>query len=96
MSTIAIIDGNPGSGPCTTCGQAEETRFGVCFGCANAGERHAACRSVAQHIAKAASNVRQGRWQSARYDLSWAWQRLTNSGDYKPGGYFDREHPGFR
>jgi hypothetical protein len=70
--------------------------MGVCFECADAGELKAARRTVAQHIAKAARNLRRGRWDFVRHDLTWAWQRLTGTGDYRPGGYLDNEHPGWR
>ena len=32
----------------------------------------------------------------AAYDLQMAWERATNTGDYRPGGYFDTRYPGWR
>jgi hypothetical protein len=74
---------------CVKCGNADELRLGFCFDCAASGEERAACRTVLQHLSKMLFNLRQGRWENARYDLSWAWQRLTRTGDYRAGGYFD-------
>ncbi len=68
-----------------------ELRWGFCFDCASAGEEKAARRTVWQHVVAAAGNIRSGG-ENWRYDLSWAWQRLTRSGDYKRGGCFEREY----
>ena len=79
---------------CSSCGREAELRLGCCFKCAMNGERRAACRTVLQHLWKALSNLRKRKWGHMRYDLSWAWQRATRSGDYSTGGYFDGEgHP---
>jgi hypothetical protein len=93
---IVFVDGCPGGGPCAVCGNERETRIGVCFDCASSGELRAAQRTAAQHLSQAWRNIAKRKFSNARYDLSWAWQRLTGSGDYAPGGYFDREYPGFR
>lgn len=74
---------------CRGCGRAEELRLGWCFDCSNKGERRAACRSVLQHLMKAALNLCLLRFKYVGYDLSWAWQRLTRTGDYAKDGYFD-------
>lgn len=73
-----------------------DLRLGVCFRCADEGELRAARRTVAMHLVKALSNALAGNWTYVRFDLRWAWQRLTGTGDYAPGGYFDQEHPGWR
>jgi hypothetical protein len=32
----------------------------------------------------------------ARYELQMAWDRLADSGDYTPGGHYDKLFPGWR
>lgn len=76
---------------CGKCGRHVELRLGFCFDCAQGGEERAAKRSVLEHMAKAVENVRKRRWQYAYYDITWAWQRLTRTGDYSKGGTFDFE-----
>ena len=89
MSEIIFVDGRPGGGPCRICGQLEETRFGVCFDCADAAERRALQRGVIGHLAAALSRVAHRDWFGARVCVCWAWERLTKTGDYAPGGYAD-------
>jgi hypothetical protein len=63
----------------------------VCFECASNGERRAAESTAAQHLKAAVKNA--AHWNSEwRFDLKWAWERATKTGDYAPGGYFEREH----
>jgi hypothetical protein len=75
---------------CKGCGQPEELRLGFCFDCAAAGEARAAKRSVVQHLGRGVRNLlkRNPNW---RYDFAWARERLTKTGDYAPGDYFERE-----
>lgn len=92
MSETLTI-GDPGGGPCSVCGQIDETRFGVCFGCATAGEERAARRTVLQHLSHGFGRVARGWFDfGTRMDFVWAWERLTRTGDYAPGGTFDREY----
>lgn len=81
---------------CTGCGKDDELRLGFCWDCANGGEARAAKRIVRQHLAKAWRNVRQGRWANVRYDLKWAFERLTRTGDYAADGYFDSQGHAWR
>jgi hypothetical protein len=76
---------------CACCGEPEELRMGFCFDCATKGEERAAKRSVLQHVAKGVRHIFTGHYTNARIDFSWAWERLTRTGDYKPGGEFDRQ-----
>lgn len=76
---------------CVGCGVEDELRLGHCYDCATRGEERAAKRTVAQHLMKACRNVLSGHWLYAKFDLSWAWQRLTRTGDYAAGGPFDWE-----
>jgi hypothetical protein len=76
---------------CVKCGRDEELRGGFCWDCADAGEARAAARTVRQHLGAAVGNLLRGRWFNLKCDLRWAWGRLTKTGDYTPGGYFDRE-----
>lgn len=73
---------------CDYCGKEDELRFGCCFDCASDGEARAARRTVVQHIGKMFRNLWK-RNGNAKYDFKWALERLTKTGDYKPGGYFD-------
>lgn len=77
---------------CAKCGREEELRLGYCFNCVSEGERRAAKRTVWQHFLKGLSKLHQPKrlWQ-IRYDWQWAWERLTRTGDYAPGGVFDKE-----
>ena len=76
---------------CTTCKKEDELRFGVCFDCASSGEERAAKRSVIEHIKKGFINLKIGNYVYARYDFTWAYQRLTKTGDYSKDGTFDWE-----
>jgi len=81
---------------CRACGGAQvstnDLRGGVCWDCADAGERRAAMRTVLEHILSASVNVRRRYWFGAKCDITWAWQRLTRTGYYKPGGIFERDY----
>jgi hypothetical protein len=81
---------------CSECGRHEELRLGYCFECASNGEARAARRTVAQHLGKAVEHLLGGQRTYAWYDVTWAWQRLTRTGDYRPGGYFDLVGHGWR
>lgn len=74
---------------CRSCGRDRELRLGFCFDCASAGEARAAKRTVRQHLVKALVHWRRRDWWKARYDLRWAWERFTMTGDYAKGGYFE-------
>jgi len=74
---------------CKGCGSDTELRLGYCFDCASRGERRAACRTVVQHLLKCVRNLVRCRLRYARFDLRWAFQRLTRTGDYAKDGYFD-------
>lgn len=76
---------------CFRCGADDELRFGCCWDCATAGETRAAKRTVVQHLGCMFSNLRK-RNGNAKYDMKWAWARLTKTGDYAPGGYFERSN----
>jgi hypothetical protein len=76
---------------CKICKRDEELRLDVCFDCANDGERVAANRTVLQHVKKAIANTFKRQFEFAKYDISWAWQRLRKKGDYSEGGYFDNQ-----
>lgn len=73
---------------CKGCGRNTELRLGFCFDCASRGEVRAAQRTVVQHLRKALQNAKIKRWDYVRYDLRWAWERLTRTGDYGKRGYF--------
>ncbi len=79
-------------GRCVKCGNEGERRGGFCWNCAINAERAAYHRTVVQHVVSAVKNARRGKWQYARFDIEWAWGRLTRTGDYSTGGYFEREH----
>ena len=82
---------------CAYCrAQNVETRMGCCWDCATSGEERAARRTVWQHISKAFDHALDGLWGNVRIDLSWAWERLTTTGDYPPQGYFDHQVPDWR
>jgi len=66
----------------------DDLRMGCCWDCASAGELRAARRTVTQHLGNAVRNLAAGNFANARFDLCWAWERLTKTGDYAPGGYF--------
>lgn len=82
---------------CNFCGREDtDLRMGCCFDCATAGEARAAKRTVVQHLVTGVKNTLKGNWFSAQCDFSWAWERLTRTGDYQPGGYFDYQVPDWR
>lgn len=72
---------------CKGCGKDDELRLGFCFDCASAGEERAARRTVLQHLARGFSNLVK-RSPNAKYDFKWAWERLTQTGDYARNGAF--------
>jgi hypothetical protein len=81
------------AGVCNFCGRdGQELRGGCCWDCANNGERKAAMRTVLEHLAAMLRNVSRRKWDHARFDFKWAFERLTRSGDYAREGYFWREH----
>jgi hypothetical protein len=94
MSTHTLIT-RPGPcvGVCASCGNFDDDMaMGFCFDCCLKGEEKAASRTVAQHLLTALSKLfRYSRWWTLQYDLKWAKERLTRTGDYKKGGYFDRQ-----
>lgn len=75
---------------CNFCGKNEDLRLGCCFDCAVAGEGRAARRTVLQHVSKGLRNLWEGS-SNYRYDFKWAYERLTKTGNYKKGGYFEKE-----
>jgi hypothetical protein len=77
---------------CQGCGRTDDTRMGFCFECATAGEERAARRTVLQHVMKGLGHCARGYWLDARIDFSWAWERLTRTGDYRPGGEFESQY----
>lgn len=81
---------------CNSCGRPKDLRLGFCFDCATEGEQRAARRTVLQHAAKGVGHALRGYWTEARFDFAWAWERLTQTGDYAPGGYFDHHAPDWR
>lgn len=72
---------------CNYCGKEAELRMGCCWECGTSGEARAARRTVWQHLWTGAKHAVQGS-ANARFDFQWAWERLTRSGDYAPGGEF--------
>lgn len=75
---------------CSVCGSDDtDTRMGVCFDCATAGEARAARRGVLGHIWRGIDAAMHAEWWVARICFRWAWERLTKTGDYAPGGEFD-------
>lgn len=80
------------NGICAGCQKHDDLRMGFCFDCASSGEKRAANRSVPEHLAHAWRNARDGDYHFMKIDLRWAWERLTRSGDYAVGGYFEREY----
>ena len=76
---------------CNYCGKDDELRFGCCWDCASTGEARAAKRTVPQHLGAMIRNLWRGNG-NAKYDRKWAWERLTRTGDYAPGGYFERNN----
>jgi hypothetical protein len=92
-SPIVLIDGSPGDEPCLTCGEPTEFRTGYCYACAWEGQRRAANRSVVQHVLHGFGRIFQGRFDfGTRMDFVWAWCRMTRTGDYAPGGEFERQY----
>lgn len=82
---------------CQRCGAIDELRMGVCFDCASRCEKRRAMEPWYSHLLRAFRHLLKRRcWWKARLDLKWAKQSLTQTGDFKPGGYLDREYPGWR
>src|SRR5882762_1661090 len=88
----AYITGHQEPARCLSCGETKDLRFGYCFSCACAGELRAAKRTWTQHLLYATWSLCRGYHTDARFGYRWAWERLTQTGDYKPGGYLDKEH----
>ena len=82
-------------GQCAFCGKFTlDLAYQCCFKCATEGEKRAACRSVWGHFRTCMRHVMLRRWFYARCDAKWALMRLTRTGDYAKGGYFDQMgHP---
>lgn len=76
---------------CRGCGKEEELRLGYCFDCASKGEERAAKRTVEEHLKHALMKLEKGFREDAKYDICWALERLTETGDYAQVGTFDRE-----
>lgn len=76
---------------CGACGKFQDLRYGICFSCATAAEERLACRWVVGHLWNAAVHAARGGFRVALIDLRMAWARLWRVGDYKRGGYFDRQ-----
>ncbi len=77
---------------CQVCGNEDkDLRLGICFDCAFSAEERAAKRSVLEHLRKCFTNLKNRNVEFAKYDLRWAFQRLTRTGDYADGGTFDFE-----
>ncbi len=81
---------------CKICNKSNDLRAGVCFDCASTAEHRAATRNVLQHLRKSIDHFKIKQFTDARICFMWALERATNSGDYKKGGYFDKEYPGWR
>lgn len=77
---------------CKGCGANRDLRLGFCFDCATDGERRAAMRSVVQHLLHIPRCLVHRNWFGAKTDLMWAWERLTKTGDYAPGGEFENQY----
>ena len=75
---------------CKFCGKNTELRLGCCFDCAHRGEARASKRTVLQHILCSLTHFFNGKLDYAKWDLQWAIQRLTRTGDYATNGYFDQ------
>lgn len=76
---------------CKKCGHIGDIRLGFCFGCANSGERRLAKRTTLQHMASLLRHLRRRCWFEAKCDARYAIERLTRTGAYSRGGYFDGE-----
>ncbi len=76
---------------CNICNKEKDLRFGYCLSCAMSGEERSAKRTVIQHLKRAWINFKAKRYEYLGYDLRWAWQRFSRTGDYETGGYFDSE-----
>ena len=79
-------------GRCGRCKEYTDLRLGFCFDCATSAEKRAAQRSVAQHVVTGVGFLGRRRWTNARICFAWAWERLSRTGDYAPGGEFEREY----
>jgi len=86
-----VTSGEPSFSTCAHCGKRTELRMGCCYDCAMSGEERAAKSTVRQHLMKFVRNLIRRKWFYAKCDIRWAWQRLTRTGDYRTGGYFDKE-----
>src|SRR5258706_10315368 len=78
-------------GKCGSCGKWEDLRMGCCFDCVTKGEIRLAKRTVWQHIVRGHNLLWKGHWWEGKLELELAFQRLTQTGDYRKDGYFDRE-----
>lgn len=76
---------------CIKCGGGDDFRGGFCWDCAHNGERKAANSTVIQHLGRMLGNLSRGRFWQAKFDARWAFERLTATGDYRHGGYFEKQ-----
>lgn len=82
---------------CRVCGtKTGDLRGNICFDCASNAERRAASRTVEEHLENAIAQLKGGDITLGRIYCQWAYERLTDTGDYAPGGTFDAEYPGWR
>lgn len=93
MDLDAVYISQEQIGRCSRCRSLTDLREGFCFDCATEGERRAAHRTVVQHVGRSFYAALYERdLTSARIFLRWAWERLTRTGDYKPGGEFESQY----
>jgi hypothetical protein len=77
---------------CNGCGRNDDLRLGYCFSCATEAEVRVAKRSTLRHIFNGLRNLASLNFTYAKYDLQWAFERFTRTGDYKKDGYFDSQN----
>lgn len=76
---------------CSVCGYGDgDTRMGVCFDCATAGDIRLAKKSTLQHWSHGLGSVFHGVWWRARMDFRMGWQRIRRTGEYAPGREWDQ------
>jgi hypothetical protein len=76
---------------CGVCKRVRELRSGICFDCAWNMERILAKRYWFEHVWIGLRKIhRPELWWQIGHDWSLAFQRLTETGSYAPGGKFDR------
>jgi hypothetical protein len=75
---------------CLSCSASADLRYGYCFDCATNAEAIASHRSVASHLFCGFRSLFRGYDIESRIYFRWAWERLTSTGDYAPGGEFEQ------